>query len=675
MNNPFLSKFVTKPFFVSLVIFLFSIIVMLLLLIPLYESFKTEQQSNTYRIASDKAAKISFELYSRMHLNKATASFIEQNPNLDQKTFSAFVNSLIQYDNGVITSMSYEKDLVVTLIAPFEVNKNLIGVELKAKPELYEGIKKAIAYQKAFLEGPFQLENVGGGIGGGMGITSYMPVQITDSVTGEKKSIGVADVVMLWDKFLEVTELDVKDDWIEFAIRGVNGAGEEGAVFYGDSTIFHRNDAAKISIHLPLGEWVLAAHSKADLKARILPLAVLFAFALTFLFSFLIYLILKYSHKQIKRTERKYRYIAERSKDSLWTMDLKTMQFTYVSEAGLMNTGYTSEEFCNMKLENLLTVESLEIVTKEIGAAIDRLQKGIAKYVNMNFEIQQYTKYETLDWIDVSATATINEDGELEELVGSTRLINDRKKLEFEILQQKEELAKANITKNKFFSIIAHDLKNPIASLAKLAEVLDADYRGSKMDYLEEDIQMLGDTTKHTFKLLEDLLDWTRSQMNAITYNPTQTSLLKIITDCANYLNVQATAKNIKIQFASNEYLVNCDINMIHTILRNLISNAIKFSFKDSIIEVAVSDYIEDNNYVQVAVKDAGVGMDADSMSKLFKIDEKIVSSKGTNDESGTGLGLILCKEFIDKHNCKIWVESVKGEGTIFSFTLPKHAN
>ena len=309
---------------------------------------------------------------------------------------------------------------------------------------------------------------------------------------------------------------------------------------------------------------------------------------------------------------------------------------------------------------------------KEIELGIERLKKGISKSVKANFEIQQYTKYGTLNWVEITATLSINEEGEIEEVVGSTRIINDRKKLELEILQQKDELTKANVTKNKFFSIIAHDLKNPIASLAKLSEVLDADYRNNKTDFLEEDIQMLEVSAKHINKLLEDLLVWTRSQMNAITYNPINTSLSKIITNCINYLNVQAMAKNITLQLTADEYMVNCDVNMIHTILRNLISNAIKFSFKDSTIEVIVSVYNEDNNFVQVAVKDAGVGMEESSMNKLFKIDEKIVSSKGTSDESGTGLGLILCKEFIDKHNCKIWVESEINKGTTFFFTLPK---
>jgi len=115
-----------------------------------------------------------------------------------------------------------------------------------------------------------------------------------------------------------------------------------------------------------------------------------------------------------------------------------------------------------------------------------------------------------------------------------------------------------------------------------------------------------------------------------------------------------------------------CDMNMIHTVIRNLVSNAIKFSFDSSTIKVSVTDYSEDSNYIQVSVRDSGVGISQENIEKLFKIDQKITSTEGTNKEKGTGLGLILCKEFIDKHNCKIWAESEIGKGTTFSFTLPK---
>jgi signal transduction histidine kinase len=219
-------------------------------------------------------------------------------------------------------------------------------------------------------------------------------------------------------------------------------------------------------------------------------------------------------------------------------------------------------------------------------------------------------------------------------------------------------------------------LKNPISSLLRICEFLIDDYNEKKDLAIQEDIAMLHDASKQTYKLLENLLEWARSQMGSIAYNPTKVSLLRIVDDCIEYMKVQAAAKNISIKLTNSldECLVDCDVNMIHAILRNLVSNALKFSFNGSVIAITVDEYSGDGKYVQVSVKDSGVGIDAKDLNKLFRIDEKIISSRGTNDEGGTGLGLILCKEFIDRHKCRIWVESEKGEGTTFFFTLPKSA-
>jgi signal transduction histidine kinase len=241
--------------------------------------------------------------------------------------------------------------------------------------------------------------------------------------------------------------------------------------------------------------------------------------------------------------------------------------------------------------------------------------------------------------------------------------------MELEVLKQKEELIQTNTAKDKFFSIVAHDLKNPLASLAQMSEFIMSDFKN-----IEESFSMFTESLKNTNKFLENLLVWSRSQMNSVVYMPIKVSLLNIIIESIDYLQAQSMAKNISIRLSNTlkECIVICDVNMIHTVLRNLLSNALKYSAETSIIEIEVVEYAEDTDYVQVSVKDTGIGIDANDISKIFKIEEKIISTKGTNNEEGTGLGLILCKEFIDKHNCKIWVESEKGKGTTFFFTLPK---
>jgi len=144
--------------------------------------------------------------------------------------------------------------------------------------------------------------------------------------------------------------------------------------------------------------------------------------------------------------------------------------------------------------------------------------------------------------------------------------------------------------------------------------------------------------------------------MGAIVFSPYDISVDYIVRECLDSLSLQAAAKNIKLEYhsVSEDCSVACDYNMILTVLRNLISNAIKFSENDTKILVSIVDYPEDKNYIQVSVKDQGAGIDKETSRKLFSIDEKVTSTQGTAGEAGTGLGLILCKEFIDKHNCKI---------------------
>jgi signal transduction histidine kinase len=197
------------------------------------------------------------------------------------------------------------------------------------------------------------------------------------------------------------------------------------------------------------------------------------------------------------------------------------------------------------------------------------------------------------------------------------------------------------------------------------------DYKIKSREIIEEDIAIMNSAALRTQALLDNLLQWARSSTGTIVYAPARNDFIKIADNCVNFLQAQASIKNITIKLPdiNSECYVDCDANMILTVLRNLLSNAIKFSFRDSSIEINVTDFASDSNYVQVSVKDSGVGIPSKDINKLFNT---MVSTEGTNQETGTGLGLILCKEFIDKHNCNIWADSPKGEGITFSFTLPK---
>lgn len=256
---------------------------------------------------------------------------------------------------------------------------------------------------------------------------------------------------------------------------------------------------------------------------------------------------------------------------------------------------------------------------------------------------------------------TITEYGEhLEDLV-----VDRTKSLE----KANIELNELNATKDKFFSIIAHDLKNPLGNFRDVSRLLTESYHELTEDDKLEFLHLMKDSSRNIYMLLENLLDWSQAQRGGLQFDPIECNL-KIIADTAiQLLQLSADNKNIKLENGIEDSIfVKADTNLIMTVVRNLISNAIKFTPKDGVISL---NTLVENDSIVFSVKDSGVGMTKEILEKLFRIDIN-VTSLGTSHEKGTGLGLILCKEFIEKHGEKIWVESEIGKGSTFSFTLPK---
>lgn len=235
--------------------------------------------------------------------------------------------------------------------------------------------------------------------------------------------------------------------------------------------------------------------------------------------------------------------------------------------------------------------------------------------------------------------------------------------------EKKEELEIANHTKDKFFSIIAHDLRSPFNALLLLTSTLRTEYEELTKDELKEYIIGVDDTAKNISKLLGNLLEWSHIQRGKITFNP-ENIQLKLVTDQSiEIVRQQCEAKDIQLEHNVPDNLyVFADLNMVFTIMRNLISNAGKFTKRGGKITVSA---MEADKFIKIEIKDSGIGMSQEKILKLFKIDEKI-STLGTENEPSTGLGLILCHEFITKNNGSILVTSEEGIGTTFAVLLPK---
>ncbi|HNW75418.1 MAG TPA: PAS domain-containing sensor histidine kinase [Bacteroidales bacterium] len=249
--------------------------------------------------------------------------------------------------------------------------------------------------------------------------------------------------------------------------------------------------------------------------------------------------------------------------------------------------------------------------------------------------------------------------------------LSDLKNAQIKLKEYTIQLEKLNATKDKFFSIIAHDLKNPFNTILGFSKILYSDYQELSDEQILKFIRAIRDSAENAFKLLQNLLIWCRLQSDTIEFFPEITSLNLMVNETLALLKPQAYSKRIHfIQAVDPSLQVYADENMIKTVLRNLISNGIKYAHPDGYVKITAQG---NGNDVRIEVADNGIGIPPDLLSKLFVVGEK-TERPGTAHEMGTGIGLILCRDFLEKHGTEIMVSSEPGKGSMFSFTLKKSA-
>ena len=241
--------------------------------------------------------------------------------------------------------------------------------------------------------------------------------------------------------------------------------------------------------------------------------------------------------------------------------------------------------------------------------------------------------------------------------------------LELKIELRNSKLIEIISTNGKFLSIIAHDLRSPFSSIIWILELLKLSLKEFNKDEIEEYINLVYKSANNTLILLDNLLQWAITQNIEKTFNPVKINLYDLLLEEIQSLRTLSQEKQITMVEAIDQSLnVTADLQMVKTILRNLISNAIKYTNSYGEIIISAS---ENKQFVEVAINDNGVGISAEDKMKLFKVEE-LHSTQGTHNEKGTGLGLLLCKEFIELHGGNLLLESEVGNGSRFSFTLPQ---
>lgn len=366
----------------------------------------------------------------------------------------------------------------------------------------------------------------------------------------------------------------------------------------------------------------------------------------------------------LKESEENYRTLFETMPVGLAISDTHG-KITYGNRKSRILLGITRTEL----KEGIIDLSNWKFVNKD-GTEIARHNLPNIKVLRENklienSEIGIIKENNKLMWLNVTAAPLQN----MHEVLIAFIDITEQTEREKQLKQLSEKLQELNATKDKFFSIIAHDLKNPFNSILGFSELLTKNITKYKIEEIERFVGIIQSTSQNAYNLLENLLNWSRSQTGTIEFNPHYYDLTQIIRNNIEFVEHSALKKNIKIYFAHTEiFMVKIDKNMIDTALRNILTNSIKFTYPGGKIIITVS--AEDSVY-KISVIDNGIGIEEENIDKLFRLDSKY-SSYGTNQEKGSGLGLIITKEFIERNNGTIWANSEFGKGSEFIFTLPK---
>jgi len=400
---------------------------------------------------------------------------------------------------------------------------------------------------------------------------------------------------------------------------------------------------------------------------------------------------LSYCHRLIETLVLQWRIENERNlmSDQIAEISKKTADFSLVFEQMLRLVDFTDETEIVRQVFILLNIlfapqniSYVPVKDNKNGNVIyfhsDVLSASENK--NSSFEIEVLNQDEITGIFKVSSVAFVDYIEKYEPMkevisrMSGLAIANARK---FKIISDNEEQLKKNEheltilndTKDKFFSIIAHDLRGPIGAFLGTTRLLVEEYDSLTGDEIKRFTGQMMESSNNLFSLLGNLLEWSTMQRGMTDFRPEQFLLLSKIKKCVELIIDPANRKSINITYNIPESLMGyCDMHMFDTVMRNLVSNAVKFTPMGGEIDISAS--VSDESSILVQIKDTGIGMPAEMISKLFKLNEDI-SRRGTEGEPSSGLGLLLCKEFVVKNGGKIWVESEVGIGSSFCFTIP----
>jgi len=589
-------------------------------------------------------------LYSRIFYTRGVAAYVSMNPDISRQEYGDLAKEYIHCDS-VINSMALSKDGVISDIFPLEGHEEALGLNLLEHPERRKIVEKTIETHLTFIAGPVEL------VEGGTAFISYTPVFYKTKL-GDEQFWGVTDIVIKYNELLNEAGLKVQQHGYRYALRGTNGDGDNGDVFWGDSRIFEQNPVT-VSVELPIGNWVLAVVPENGWKHfvdqdKTLVVSLLFS---ALIISLLIGLVVN-AFSKIRRNEKELKAIFA-------SLDSLVIELNF--EGKYLEIAAINEEMLVQPKDKLIGKSVYDFFDKpKADYFVASIQKCLATQKLVVIEYQLQINGEE-HWFMARISYKSKESA-----IFNTYDITEEKKQERLLKESEQQLKKLNASKDKFFSIIAHDLRSPLAGQQGLIDILveeqEALDEATRMDLL----QSLQQSSTELNNLLENLLRWALSQSGTLRAKPKEYELKSMFDSVMTQFASRARLKKIQLEnHLQEQVLVFADMQFANTVLRNLVSNAIKFTHKEGIVRVQSEIISTDSgSFCKISVEDNGVGIAPEVLKTLFTVGENRATD-GTEREKGSGLGLLLCKEFVEIQGGSIGVKSTPRQGSVFSFTLP----
>lgn len=625
-NNP--ESHHIKPAIISIAAFFFLLFATISYTHYKQGLWEKDIRSNLQDVLIGKKSKLEKALYSRIYYTRGVAAFVALKPDITTSEFYELAQEYIKNDT-VISTMALSRNCVINAVYPYKGHEAAVGLDLLKHPERREIVEKTIETHQTFVAGPVEL------VEGGVAFISYTPIFDKASLN-ENLFWGVTDIVIKEQSLFNEAGFETSDNGFEYALRGYNGTGSDGAIFWGSPAVFEKKPVS-IPIDLPIGSWILAGtpsggwNQYPDQDKAI----TFILFVSSFIISILIWMFSRALLK-IRQNEKELKAIFG-SMDNLIVEFNTRGQYVTIAPTNDDILFLPRNELIGKTLHEIFDQEKADLLYHAISKCFETKKLVVVEYP---LEIK-----EKVFWFSARISYK-SADG----VIFNAFDITEQKLNVERIYESEVRLKKLNEMKDKFFSIIAHDLRNPVASMKTITDLILEDYDTMDENQRIELLKSMELSSTNLYMLLEDLLQWSLSQSGNIVVKKQEIRLNDFCETLMQQLHAEAQLKNIEmINETDQKTVVWADSNLTGIVLRNLVSNAIKFTGKGGKIRICSEKIMQDQTRFQkISIVDNGIGIKAEKVESIFRIDQT-TSTPGTENEKGTGLGLYLCKELIQK--------------------------